>query len=481
MGRLTGGDESSLPQAGIYSVLRHCVLSMAPFAESKTEGNMTTNRRTAAAIIVLCAVAMAAVVMVHKEAMVDEQDLSAEREDAYRDTPDEHLFEHNFEKLVFQQEEKRANKRRQRVRLLPGETMHLEMDMATQPASKMADALEPHTAPEPIPEDENPITADTLPPMHASVRTGKVIPYSRNKYAAKAVTDAQGVATAALRAGENDRTAYKQAQDAAAKVVVRDATEEGGSPAFSRTIKAAAYRAKMEAIKAIEAGKSPAAAKLAAHDAAQSVVKDERAIEQAVPVPNALAQLLNNVDNLWGRMKGKLNNMAQVLHQMPHECHKAKVHALKAHKKMKATLQQAKTHIAVGRKHQTAMLANLLVAQQNAAHASELRQSAKSYGRNMAFIQAQADRVSTKALQASEVSARLHKKVSRQLNIAGGFLDLASKQHEESHAYTLQCKAERALARFGDHSAKRKAAEAKSKAQTGQQLDHMMKRNHVLA
>merc|ERR1711988_512542 len=229
---------------------------------------------------------MTAVVLVHKEAMVGDQDVSAEREDAYRDTPDEQEFEQDFEQLVFKQEEERANKRR-KAHLLPGETMHLEVDPYMSLATQYQSA------------ERDPVMDDTLRPMHASLRTGHVMPYGPNSYAAHAVTSAQGVAAAALEAGKSERTAYEKAQDAAAKVVVKDAAEDGKSPAFSRTIKAAAYQAKMSAIKAMEQGQSAAAAKLAAQRAATSMVKDDRAVELTVPVPNTLRRLLGNVDVLW--------------------------------------------------------------------------------------------------------------------------------------------------------------------------------------
>jgi len=387
---------------------------------SEDGGSRGVNKRAASTIIMLCAIAVAAVVLVHKESAVavDESLVGAAR-----------VPEHDFdEMMLFQEDEEEAT-----------HTSHKTLRQAKQAGEVILMQEEPE---EPI---GSPVTEDTLEPVHASLRTGSLEKYGTDGFASNAVSAAGSEASDALKKGLSESAAYKKAQDAATNRVVSDAAVNGEAPAFSRTIRAAAYAAEMKALKQLEAGESEEAARKVAHAAAQDLIKDQRAVKMSVPVPSTLEEQLSYVDHLWGKMRTRLSSLQDVVSGMDgKECEQAKAAAAAKHQEMKLAVLQASEHIAKGHQSREAMEAQLLQVDVHEAHVQQLMSTP-----DMALVQEEVQSASTKVAQSKRASATHHQRARQQAHLAEGFLSLAAKSHKAAKEVSLQCQAKHVLAKFG--------------------------------
>ena len=281
----------------------------------------------------------------------------------------------------------------------------------------------------------SPVTEDTLEPVHASLRTGSLEKYGTDGFASNAVSAAGSEASDALKKGLSESAAYKKAQDAATNRVVSDAAVNGEAPAFSRTIRAAAYAAEMKALKQLEAGESEEAARKVAHAAAQDLIKDQRAVKMSVPVPSTLEEQLSYVDHLWGKMRTRLSSLQDVVSGMDgKECEQAKAAAAAKHQEMKLAVLQASEHIAKGHQSREAMEAQLLQVDVHEAHVQQLMSTP-----DMALVQEEVQSASTKVAQSKRASATHHQRARQQAHLAEGFLSLAAKSHKAAKEVSLQC------------------------------------------
>lgn len=353
--------------------------------------SLASNARVASTVIVLCIVAMTAVVLVHKEANLgtDTHDFVVERENSFADTPTEAKFERDFEEMMFLEEEQHAKRRHS-----GGEVVRLELS---------------HPATGPL---------DTPTPIHADTKhKGQAPDYGVNEgqFAKTAVRQAQATAAKAIKDGQTH--SFKVAQDSSTSAIVKKGRVPPPPPSvYERTIAAAKYSAKSAAVAALESGMSPVEAEKAAEAAAQGLVNDKGAAPLAVPVPNHLARLLSNVDVLWAKMKGKLNNVKDIIKHTGKHCPKEKKAVKAAHKKMKAAMAKAKEHIAASK------------------HAAK-KVATKKHA-EIALVQV-------------EATAPAQRRSATEAHMAEGFLDMVKELHSQAYSIKLRCRAERTLKRFG--------------------------------
>lgn len=373
----------------------------------------------------LCAITVAAVVLVHKESevnAVDESFVGAAR-----------VPEHNFDELMLFQEDEEATPTSPKI------TPQAGAKQLKQAGEVILLQEEPE---QPI---GSPVTEDTLEPVHASLRTGSLEKYGTDGFASNAVSAAGSEASEALHNGLSESAAYKKAQYAATDKVVSDAAVNGEAPAFSRTIRAAAYAAEMKALKQLEAGETEESARKVAHAAAQELINDRRAVKMSVPVPSTLEEQLSYVDHLWEKMRTKLASLRGVVAGMQgKECVEAKATAAAKHQEMKIAVLQASDHIAKGHESREAMEATLLQVDVHSAHVQQLMSTP-----DMALLQQQVQSASTKVVQSKRASATHHQRARQQAHLAEGFLSLAARSHKVAEEASLRCQAKHVLAKFG--------------------------------
>lgn len=412
------------------------------------------NKRAASTIIMLCAIAVAAVVLVHKESSV----------------PDEHtvggqVLGEDMDLMLFQDDAKDAPKeakthRHHRQRLYDpdlsdGEVIRLAADTKDAPAANTTSEL---PVP-PVSPTDDPDLPDTLAPVHASLRTGHVENYGQNAYDANVVAAAGAVAAHELKEGKPQEQAYVKAQDVATDHVVSGAATNSEAPAFSRTIRAAAYAAEMKALKELEAGSTSQVAKNAAQEAARDLVQDERSVQMTVPVPSTLSELLSNVDHLWGKMKGNLLALTATMKGISTEdCDEVKQTAAASAREMQMALLAASEHIQKGRQHKTAMDTALLEVEVHEDRARSLMESPDTV-----LVQSQVEVIDSLASDSKQKSAVHHLHAKRQAHLAEGFLALAAKHHEAATDAATKCKAAHMLEKFGYAEQQLTAFEAQSK------------------
>jgi hypothetical protein len=398
------------------------------------------NKRSASTIIILCAIAVGAVVLVHKESTA-----SGAEELVVGETP-----RHELDDMMLFQDVKAARKshaarqvdKKHATEMQVGESIHLEKDLNTDP----------------IPID-TPAIDDTLIPFHASW-SGKTEEFGPAQFDSNVVSKASAAAAEAIKGGASEAEAYKKAQEVATDAVVSESAEKGDSPAFSRTIRAAAYAAEMKALSQFEAGHSAQAAKKAAQDAASGLVKDKRAVQIAVPIPNTLGELIHNVDHLWGKMKTNLVHLKKELDGMPtKDCEEIKTAAALSHQEMKHAVQAASEHIAKSHKHKVAMDTQLLQADGSEAKLRQLMS-----GPNTKKTKQSVKSLNSLAVKSKQASALHHEHAKRQAHLAEGFLSLAAQHHSTAQDAAIRCEAERLMAKFGYAANQMKAWEAHKKA-----------------
>lgn len=271
-----------------------------------SQERLNGNQRAASTIIMLCVITVVAVVFVHKESTADSL---AETHPLMEGNWNEAEME-SIELL--QQREPRPRSRRplrrkgsRRADETATETVMLQsMPDNQDPADVVQDG---HTY--------DPALNKTLSPRQTDLKTADV--HAIEDVDTAVVAAAQKTAAEALKAGKDEATAYKEAQAVATKKVTSEAATRGDAPAFSRTIRAAAYAAQKRAEKLLQEGKSPAEVRKAAMDAAQIMVSDKRKVENAVPVRNTLARLLNQANNLWLQLETKLASLKAEVSDVP--------------------------------------------------------------------------------------------------------------------------------------------------------------------
>lgn len=407
------------------------------------------NKRAASTIIMLCAVAVVAVVLVHKESSVNvsEEAVGGELSEARLSHFDELMLFQDVDKdakLVRHKHHKHLRFNNLAAELDDDEVIRIETTPAKPPP---ASAAKPPPAGAVLPPVD-PVVDDTLPPVHASLRTGHVEQYGQDAYDSHAVDVAGNEAARVLKEGEPAATAYESAQKAATTVVVGGAAKHGEAPAFSRTIRAAAYAAEMRALKTLEAGASGEEAKKAAKDAADGMVRDERAVEMTVPVPSTLNELLGNVDHLWDKMQSNLMALNQVVGSIPlEECEATRASAVQAKAKMLGAIRSAGQHIAKGHNHQDAMEVLLLQVDQ---HEDRIRAllAVPTEAHEVATVQRKVRAINSKADQSKQASAIHHDGARKQAHLAEGFLALARKHHATATDAAARCKAQGVISKF---------------------------------
>jgi len=352
------------------------------------------NKKAASTVIILCAVAIAAVLMVHNEsstvaepAVVPSDSASSSQSTKMSTVSDAQdsfdYMDQDSEDMMFLQNEK--------------DDILLSKPKAKAPKAKPSiHALDA--------------------PTHSSVHNGGSSPYGASDFAPQAVKAATQTATKSLDAGQPVQSAFVSAQQTATKVVRTSETAHlRRSSVFSAKIEAAAYAAKKRALKALETGQSPEEAKLAATEAAKGVVNAEGNsgdIDLYDQYPDSLPKLLAHVDIVWQKMKGKLVSMSAMLKRMPKDCSKATAFLQNSHGQMRRAMQQAAHHLNKGQKHHAATETLLL----QEASVSDYKQQ--------------------------------HEAAQEHASQAMGFLAVAAKEHKEVSNAALRCKVEQALAKF---------------------------------
>jgi len=417
------------------------------------------NQRAASTIIILCVITVVAVVFVHKESTADSlAEAHPVLEGNWNEAETESI------ELVQQREAQPRGPRRHRpaTRRATREADETETALETM----MLQALPDNADPADVVQDGHtydPALNKTLSPHETDLN-------SANDHAIEdlnpaVVAEAQKKASEALSAGKDEATAYKEAQDVATKKVTSEAATRGDAPAFSRTIRAAAYAAQKRAEKLLQEGKSPEEVKKAATDAARIMVSDTRKLENAVPVRNTLARLLNQANSLWLHLETKLAALKAEMGDVPKgTCWgEAMAVAKHSHHEMQIALIQASRHLHRSHKSKTAMDAHLAAAQAQESRAASLLQLKDD------------DKASRlKLLEDSKMQSALHHEAAKkQAMLAQGFLSLAAKHHDAASEAALKCKAkailadyeyaERAKDSYGEMTAKR-YAEATAKA-----------------
>lgn len=453
----------------------------AHFQEQEEDVPSNGNRRAASTIIMLCAIAVAAVVLVHKESSVpDEHTVGGQ---VLAEDMDLMLFQDDDITKGVQKETTKPHKRRQRLYegdLSDGEVIRMEVDSAHTMEAKKPDFPVP-----PVSPPDDPDIPDTLAPVHASLRTGHIENYGQDAYDANIVADAGAVAAHELKKGKPQEEAYVKAQDVATDHVVGGAAENSEAPAFSRTIRAAAFAAEMKALKGLEAGQTSQEAKAAAQEAAHDLVKDERAVQLTVPVPSTLSELLSNVDHLWGKMKGNLLALTSTMKGISTaDCDEAKQTAAASAREMKMALLAASEHIQKGHHHKTAMDTALLEVEVHEDRARFLLESP-----DMSLVQQQVEVINSLATDSKAKSATHHLHAKKQAYLAEGFLALAAKHHTAANDAAIRCKAAHTLEKFGyaaqqlqvfEAHSKERALERAQKREEERQLANTRKENAAL-
>lgn len=411
------------------------------------------NKRAASTIIMLCAIAVAAVVLVHKESSVPDEN-----------TVGGQVLGEDMDLMLFQDDAKQPKEdakthrhRRQRLYdpdISDGEVIRLAADTKEAPANSTSELPVP-----PVSPTDDPDLPDTLAPVHASLRTGHVENYGQNAYDANVVAAAGAVAAHELKEGKPQEQAYVKAQDVATDHVVSGAATNSEAPAFSRTIRAAAYAAEMKALKQLEAGSTSQAAKDAAQEAAKDLVQDKRAVHMTVPVPSTLSELLSNVDHLWGKMKSNLLALTSTMKGISTEdCDEVKQTAAASAREMQTALLAAGEHIQKGHAHKTAMDTALLEVEVHEDRARSLMESPDTV-----LVQSQVEVINSLASDSKQKSAVHHLHAKRQAHLAEGFLALAAKHHDVATDVATKCKAAHILEKFGYAEQQLTAFEAQSK------------------
>jgi hypothetical protein len=449
----------------------------------------------------LCAVAVAAVVLVHKESSVNVPEEAPGGElNALEDKPLSH-----FDEMMLFQDYKHAQRNSKLVRHRKHRILHdlaeesdwdeevirLEKPPVPPKAKKQHTVAKPpqKTAAKASPANivpEDPVLDDTLSPIHASLRTGHIEQYSEKGYDSNAVGAAVHQAKRALSEGHTESEAFKKAQTAATHVVVGDSAVSEESPAFSRTIRAAAYAAEMKALKSLESGATGDAAKQAAKDAARDMVSDERALAMAVPVPSTLSELLGNVDNLWNKMKSNLATLSNVIGHIPlKECEDARTAAVQAKLEMLGAVHAAGQHILKGHHHKQVMEAALLQVDQHEDHMRELLAQPTTE-----LVQKQVKAINSKAAMGKQASALHHQHARKQAHLAEGFLALAKQHHEDATDAAKHCRAQAMVAKFAyaqkqlhkyDEDIKKAALERQNKKAEAARVAEMKREEVALA
>lgn len=392
---------------------------------------LNSNQRAASTIIMLCVVTMMAVVFVHKESMAgDIEETVGHKAQQEVGAWDEHDIADVSEVLLQKQ---RGKHRRTRVKDETGADEFVMMQVeekAKNPELGILDKLGNHY---------DPVINDTLVPEHTSLKTAVTEQYG--DYDPKVVANARQVAAAALAAGDDEATALKKAQAAATQEIVLDSSKHGEFPAFSRTIKAAAFAAQKKAMTVLEDSEDLAEAKSAAHSAATEIVHDPRSLDIAVPVADGLTQLLNHIDDLWTNMKSKVGELTEKLKKMPKaDCPEEELAADASSHELNLAMIHAKRHIANGHSHHQAMERHRKAADAHQAHALVLLQKGTATS---------AKATQKLAEESKRQSAQHHEHAKKHVHLAENFLSLAMKHHDHATDVALQCKARHILHQFG--------------------------------
>lgn len=433
-----------------------------------SQERLNGNQRAASTIIMLCVITVVAVVFVHKESTADSL---AETHPLMEGNWNEAEME-SIELL--QQREPWPRSRRplrrkgsRRADEIATETVMLQsMPDNQDPADVVQDG---HTY--------DPALNKTLSPRQTDLKTADV--HAIEDVDTAVVAAAQKTAAEALKAGKDEATAYKEAQAVATKKVTSEAATRGDAPAFSRTIRAAAYAAQKRAEKLLQEGKSPAEVRKAAMDAAQIMVSDKRKVENAVPVRNTLARLLNQANNLWLQLETKLASLKAEVSDVPKDACWGEAIAVvnQSHHEMQVALIQASRHLHKSHTSKLAMDAHLAAAQAQESRAASLLQ-----------VDAVEKASRLKLAEDSKMQSALHHEAAKkQAMLAQGFLALASKHHDAASQAALKCKAkailadyeyaERAKESYGELTAKRiKEATAKAAAEKSEKVNAKAKK-----
>jgi len=402
----------------------------------------------------LCVITVVAVVFVHKESTVMHRTLVKNYSQPCKAPTDQAkpdpmgtrqadslaeahhpVLEGNWNEAEMEVELLQQTHKRHHLSNRPHRRRHDE----TAPVIVMLQGLPDNADPADVVEDGHtydPALNKTLEPHLANLESAAVRPII--DVDPGVVGEAQKKADEALAAGKDEATAYRIAQDVASKKVTSEAATRGDAPAFSRTMRAAAYAAEKRAEKLLIEGKSPEEVRKAATEAAQLLVSDKRRVESAVPVRNTLARMLNQVNSQWLHLEKKLASLKAELSTVPEgTCSGVMAGANHSHHEMQIALIQASRHIHQSTVSKKAMDAHLAAAQDHESHAASLLQFSAEKTARMKL-----------ATDSKVQSALHHEEAKKHAMLAQGFLAVATKHHDAASQVALQCKAKAILADY---------------------------------